>query len=100
MNGPRHVGLAVDEPLLFQRLEMAHHAVGRADIEIVADFAHRRTVSAVADLIAKEFVDFLLPVGQYVEVAHGGSPDVMGRMLIPGYIYGCTQSRGFAQIYP
>ena len=39
LNCPRHIRLAGDQPLLFQGLEVAHHAVGRADSELIADFA-------------------------------------------------------------
>ena len=64
-------GSRVMMPFLFQRLEMAHHAVGRADAELLADFADRRPVAAVLDLVADEVVDLALFFRKLIEFVHG-----------------------------
>ena len=71
-------GSRVIKPFLLQGLQVAHHAVGRADAEVLADLADRRPVTAVADLVAKEFVDRLLFLGQQVARLHGDSPILVG----------------------
>ncbi len=64
LDGPRHVRLAGDQALFLQRLQMAHHAVGRADAKVIADLADRRPVTAVGDLIANKIEDFALAGGK------------------------------------
>ena len=71
LDRPRHVRLAVDQALLLERLEVAHHPVGALDLELVADLADRRAVAPPLDLAADELVDLALARGQGFEVGHG-----------------------------
>src|SRR5262245_48819134 len=50
---------------------MAHHPVGRFDVELIADFADGGAVAASLDLYANEVVDFPLPFGELAKVRHG-----------------------------
>ena len=50
----------LDQALLFQRLQMAHDAVGRFDVKAEANFANRRAIAPALDLFADELVDFAL----------------------------------------
>ena len=60
LDRPRHVRLAVDQPLLLQRLEVAHHPVGALDLELEADLTDGRAVPASLDLAANEAVNLAL----------------------------------------
>jgi hypothetical protein len=71
LNRPRRVFLALDIAFLFQRLQMAHDAIGRADVERLTDFAHGRPVAARLDLLTDEIVDLPLPLRQLAQVWHG-----------------------------
>jgi hypothetical protein len=71
LNRPRHVGLADDEALFLQSLQMAHHAVGRADLKLIANLSHGGPVAPIANLVSNELVNILLAVGQLVEQRHG-----------------------------
>ena len=73
LDRPRHVRLAGDDPLLLEGLEMAHHPVGRVDLEVLADLTDRRAVAAAAHLVANEFVDLALPGGELFH-GHASSP--------------------------
>src|SRR4029078_60701 len=64
LNGPRHIRFASDEALLFQRLQVTHDAVGRADAKVVADFAYCGAVSAVRDLLVNKVEDLTLTRGK------------------------------------
>jgi len=70
LDGPRREALAFDQPLLLQRLQMTHDAVGRADLETQPDLANRRAVAARLDLLLDEVVDLALPFRQLAEVRH------------------------------
>ena len=70
LDGPRFTFLAHDQPLLLQRLEMTHHPVRRQDAEVVADVAHRRSVTLRLDEMADVVVNLALPFGQLAEVWH------------------------------
>src|SRR5439155_17660407 len=76
----RHVRLAMDQPLLLEGLQVAHHAVGALDLELEADLANRRPVTPPLDLAANEAVNLALSRRQHVEVGHvrcsedGGTP--------------------------
>jgi len=62
--------LARDQALLFQRLQMTHHAIGRFDPESQPDLADRRTIASTLDLLPNEVIDFRLAFGKLAEVRH------------------------------
>src|SRR5262249_43489707 len=64
------------EPLLLERLEVAHHPVGALDLEVHADLAHRRSVTPSLDLAADEVVDLPLPGSQGIQVGHSIPPSL------------------------
>ena len=70
-DGPRRAALARDQALFHQGVEVAHHPVGRFDVEPLADLTDCRAVSPRFDFLADELVDFLLAIGQLGEVGHG-----------------------------
>ena len=51
---------------------MAHHAVRRADAELIADLADRRAVAAIGDQISDKFENLALATGQLRQV-HGNA---------------------------
>src|SRR5262249_12271092 len=61
-----------DQALLFQGLEVAHDSVGRDDVEFVADFADRRAIAAVLDLVLDEVVNVALTLRENVQIRHVG----------------------------
>src|SRR5437773_1828208 len=71
LDRPSREPLADDQPLLLQRLQMTHDAVGRLDVEGHTDLANRRAVAPALNLVTNELVDFPLPVRQLAEVGHG-----------------------------
>ena len=77
LDGPRHVGLAVDQALLLKRLEMAHHAIGALDVEVDADLPDRRPVAPALNLAADELVNVALPGRQQIQVGHELAPSLV-----------------------
>lgn len=63
LDGTRHIGLAIDQPLLFKGFQVTHDTIGRFDSEPGADFPDSGAVAAIDDLFADKVVDFALPVG-------------------------------------
>ena len=51
---------------------MTHHAVRRADTELISDFADRRAVTAIGDQISDKFENLALATGQLRQV-HGNA---------------------------
>ncbi len=43
---------------------MAHHAIGRFDVHVLANLPNRRTVAALYDAIANKIVNGLLLIGE------------------------------------
>ena len=94
LDRPGRFALAQDQALLHQRVQMAHHAVGRLDVERLADLAHGRPVAARLDLLADELVNLSLALRQLAEVRHGspfrqsvggGRPDLTGSPSPPPF---------------
>src|SRR5690606_10367636 len=102
---------AGDEALFLQGLQVAHDAVGRTDLEVIANFADGRAVAAIANFVTDELVHILLSIGQLIRHGHDGclpevewSPDVPALVAatVAGHagwwdlvalsiiIYGCT----------
>src|SRR5262245_6271228 len=79
LDRPRHVGLASDEPVFLLGFQMAHPSLGRGDIEVLTDFPHGGTITAVADFVSNEFVDELLPSGQTLHFSHASHPGFVCR---------------------
>ena len=44
--------------------------LGELMLKLLADFADRRAVAAIANLVANEFVDFALTFGKIFEIGH------------------------------
>src|SRR5262249_54199468 len=78
LNGTRRETLTDDEALLLQRFEMAHHTVGRLDVESLPNLPDRGTVSPAFDLAADEVVDLPLARRQLTEVGHRTPPTKSG----------------------
>ena len=82
---------------------MAHHAIGAADIKLLADLADRRSVAAIANFVSDEFVDHVLPLGHDVEFRHGVGILIyksgLARIRSPyrNIIYECSWSIAFVQ---
>src|SRR5206468_3560119 len=66
--------VALDQPLLLQGLQVAHHPIGRRDVELESDLAHRRAVAAIFDFVPNELVNLSLAIGQLTEVWHRTPP--------------------------
>ena len=74
LNGPGRVFFPLDEPFFLEGFQVAHDAVGRLDVERLADLAHRGAVATVFNLVANELVDLALTFGELAEIRHGGLP--------------------------
>src|SRR4051812_30166986 len=59
-----------DQALFLESLEMAHHAVGRFDLEGQSNLAHRGAVTALFDLLADKMINLCLTFGQLAKVCH------------------------------
>ena len=66
----RHIRLAMDQPLLLQGLEVAHHAIGAFDMKMRADLPDGRPVAPPLDLAPDERVDFSLSRRQVIGLGH------------------------------
>src|SRR4051794_16323859 len=60
LNRARHIRLARDQPLFLQCLQVAHHAVWRADPEILANLANGWAVATAIDFFLYEIENFAL----------------------------------------
>ncbi len=74
------LGSRVISPFFSRAFKMAHHAVRRADAEVVADFANRRPIAAAGDFFANKFKHFALPGGKQC-CSHDRTPPIGFRVL-------------------
>ncbi len=64
LEGPRPVGVALDEALLLQHAQLVGDAGGAGQADQLADLADARRVAALLDRLAQHVEDALLPRGQ------------------------------------
>ena len=67
----QHAFVSLDEALLFQGFQMAHHTVGRHNREGLANLADRRRVATLHDFVADEEQNFILAGSDGTRVGHG-----------------------------
>ena len=65
-NRPVVLADAVEQALSLQGPQMAHDAVGRADLKMLADFADRRAIAAGLHSFLDELKDGRLPGGELI----------------------------------
>ena len=58
---------AVQQPFFLQSPQVAHHAIRRADLKMLANFAYGRAVAAGLNSVLDELKDGSLAGGQLIE---------------------------------
>src|SRR5579871_754482 len=76
LNGSRRFALPQDQPLANQGSQVTHHAVGRLDLESVANFADGWPIAARFDFLFDEVVNLALPLRQCAQVRHDSPPEM------------------------